>query len=229
MQTTSDLWRALYRAGARTEYRVEINGESFGQEHIADLTVSAALFASSVFEVGACVSAQLELELWDVGTIARNAEIRVYVRLTDGAQTSEWLPYGVYFIDTRATVPELGTVELTCYDAMLKAEQVFWTGEGGTDTWPRKMAAVVATICTRMGVELDERTVLRSYNVEFPNDLTMREILGYIAAAHGGCWIMTPAGKLRLVRLDRLAAETSYLVDEHGDAITFGGDRILVR
>lgn len=228
MQETSELWRELLRAGARVEYRVEAAGVTYEQDRIASLEISSGLFASSSFELGACVSAQLELELWNASAIPRNAEIKVFARLAQGARASEWLPSGVYYIDTRRSVPESGTLELTCYDAMLKAEQVFWTGEGGTDTWPRKMAAVVATICTRMGVQLDERTVLRSYDVEFPNDLTMREILGYIAAAHAGCWVMTPAGRLRLITLGALAPETHYLVDEIGDAITFGGVRILV-
>ena len=39
---------------------------------------------------------------------------------------------------------------------------------------------------------------------------------------------MTPVGKLRLVLLNSLPKETNYLVDNGGNAITFGGDRILV-
>ena len=101
--------------------------------------------------------------------------------------------------------------------------------EGDKCEWPRTQQAVVNAICARMGVELDSRTVINStYMVDYPNDYTMREILGYIAAAHGGCWIITPTGKLRLVTLGVLPAETNYLVDEYGNAITMGGVRILV-
>lgn len=39
------------------------------------------------------------------------------------------------------------------------------------------------------------------YKMEYPNDYTMREILGYIAAAHGGFWTMAGDGKLRLAQL----------------------------
>jgi hypothetical protein len=43
-----------------------------------------------------------------------------------------------------------------------------------------------------------------------------------------GAFIMTDEGKLRLVSILELPPETNYLIDEVGDAITFGGDRILV-
>lgn len=228
MQTTSALWQELRRAGARAEYRVSIAGTFYDQNHIVSHRLSTAFAAGSTLEVGACVSAQLEVELWGVDDIPRNAQVNSFVRLADDTRASEWLPYGQFFVDTREAVPNLGTVRLTCYDAMLKAEQVFWTGEGGADTWPRAMSAVISTICARMGVELDARSTLRDYSVEYPNDLTMREILGYIAAAHGGCWAISPAGKLRLITLAELEPETSYLVDEWGDAITFGGVRIIV-
>ena len=39
---------------------------------------------------------------------------------------------------------------------------------------------------------------------------------------------MTGEGRLYLVPLVSIPPETNYLVTEYGDAITFGGDRILV-
>lgn len=228
MQTTTALWKTLLAGEPSTEWRVTVGGTAYEKSNLVALRVTTGLFGRSYLTVGSCVSAQLRLTLLDAGTIPRMAEVKVYVRLTDGTQASEWLPYGVYYIDTRESVPESGTLTLHCYDAMLKAEQTFVT-EGDTGAWPRTMTAVVASICTRMGVELDSRTALNSaYTVEYPNDYTMREILGYIAAAHGGCWIMTPAGKLRLVTLGELPAESNSLVTETGEAITFGGVSIHV-
>jgi hypothetical protein len=43
-----------------------------------------------------------------------------------------------------------------------------------------------------------------------------------IAAAHGGNWVITDEGKLRLIPLGSAPAETNNLVTEHGDTITFG-------
>lgn len=229
MQTTSALWKTLLQDKTHwKEQKISIGQTEYDKEKIVSLSVSAALFGGRVATVGSCVSAQLSLVLWNPGSIPRNAEVKAYTRLSNGTQSSEWLQFGVFYIDTRDIDPDANTITLSCYDAMLKAEQTFLM-EGDTGEWPRTQQAVVNAICTRMGVELDSRTVINStYMVEYPNDYTMREILGYIAAAHGGCWIITPAGKLRLVTLGGLPAETNYLVDENGDAITMGGVRILV-
>ena len=97
-------------------------------------------------------------------------------------------------------------------------------------TFPMTMPAAVNLFCQAMGVKLDSRTVLNSsYTIDYPaNDYTIRNELCFIAAAHGGNWIMTDEGNLLLVPLLSMPEETNYLITEHGDAITFGGVRILV-
>ena len=174
MQAVSALWKTISATYHQTEYKVTVGDTEYDKSSIVGLSLSSGLFSGRTLAVGCCVSAQIDLTLQDVQSVPRNAEVKVYVRLTDGTQASEWLPYGVYYIDTRESVPDSGTLTLHCYDAMLKAEQTFVT-EGDTGTWPRTMTAVVTSICTRMGVELDSRTALNSaYTVEYPNDYTMR-------------------------------------------------------
>ena len=93
------------------------------------------------------------------------------------------------------------------------------------------MPDAVAEICHLMDVELDSRTVLNgSYTIDYPaNDWTLRDVLGFIGAAHAGNWIITNEGKLLLIPLfGGMPAETNYLVTENGNPITFGGVRILV-
>ena len=91
------------------------------------------------------------------------------------------------------------------------------------------MPDVVAEIAAAMGVTVDSRTALNaSYQVPYPVGYSMREILGYIACAHAGNWIITDAGELYLVPLAGMPAETNYLVTEYGDAITLGRVRLLV-
>ena len=91
------------------------------------------------------------------------------------------------------------------------------------------MSPVASACAEKMGVEIDERTSISSaYEISYPTDYTCRELLQHIAAAHGGNWIITDAGKLRLVILGDLPDETSVLVDEYGNVITFGGVRIYV-
>ena len=64
---------------------------------------------------------------------------------------------------------------------------------------------------------------------EYPaGEYMRRDALRDIAAAHGGNWYISDAGKLRLAPLISFPPETGYLVTEHGDAILFGGTRILL-
>ena len=112
---------------------------------------------------------------------------------------------------------------------MLKAETV-WTPDQSID-FPLSMTDAVSNIAMLMGIPIDSRTVLsNSYTVDYPaNDYTLRDVLRYIAAAHGGNWIITSDEKLLLVPLfSSMPPETHYLVTESGNAVTFGGVRILI-
>lgn len=229
MQETSALYQTLLGTwGTAKEHRAVIGGQTYGQDRLVSCQTSRALFTGNTLAVGGCYAGQISLSLREPGDIPRMAEIRLYTRLVNGGQASEWLPAGVYFTDTRETDKATGVLSLTGYDAMLKAEQTYLR-EGDVGVWPRSMAAVTRDICARLGVELDSRTALSpDYLAEYPNDYTMREMLGYIAAAHGGNWIITPAGRLRLVTLAELPPESSLLIDGRGDAILMGEVHIIV-
>ena len=58
--------------------------------------------------------------------------------------------------------------------------------------------------------------------------MTMWNVLCGIAVSNCGSWVITPDGKLRLLRFGDIPTETNYLVTESGDAITIGGVKFLV-
>lgn len=235
MQGTSQLYQALLvDPSSMVQWQAEIAGVIYSQDRIVSCSVSNQLFASKTLSVGSCCGAEIDLSIRNPGEIPRMAEIDLFARLSGKVGESEWIPKGVFYIDTRevdnrensGNTNDIMTIH--GYDAMLKAEQVYLQ-QGDVGTWPRAMTTVVNEICTRMGVELDSRTALNgSYQVEYPNDYTMREVLGYIGAVNGGNWIITETGKLRLVRLNELPPETFLLVTENGSPIRFGEVRILV-
>ena len=108
---------------------------------------------------------------------------------------------------------------------MLKAEQDF-----PLDPLPATDLQVVTLISGIMGVDLDEyisSQITNGYTVPL-STYSCRELLRDIAAAYGGAFIVDDFGHLRLVQLSGYPAETNYLIDGAGFAITFGGDRILV-
>lgn len=238
MQNTSELFQTILKNPlCVVQNKVTIAGKDYLDDKIESLSTSGSMFSSAGPCIGSSVSRTIEVTLkTDGSSIPRAAEIDVFIRLvllnSTGAvkSASEWIPKGVFYIDTRELDASGEWISIHGYDAMLKGEQTFLDqANGETGLWPQSMSAVASACADKMGVEIDERTVISStYTISYPTDYTCRELLQYIAAAHGGNWIITDAGKLRLVTLGDIPAETSLLVDEDGNYITFGGDRIYV-
>lgn len=227
MLPTSETYQTLLRdPNHRKEIQLVIDGVPYrrGLRNLHTASIRRELLTASM-PIGNACAARLTALILPGQTIQRMARVEAYVALSSGDTMSEWIPAGVYFIDTRSREGDF--LRITCYDSMLKAEaQYFMEGE-----WEdQSMLATAQEIAGRMGVELDSRTAVSDvYMVRWPNDATMREVLAYIAAAHGGNWVITAENKLRLVPYGDVPAETDYIVDEHGDAILIGGVRIRWR
>ncbi len=230
MHITSEVYRQLLRDPRhRKEMRVHIAGEDYGEDRLVSLETSGGIFEQP--DIGGCASRQIDLTLRQPGSIPRSAEIRVFVRLAAGERVSEWIPKGVFFISTRRLDRHSGFLELHGFDAMRRAGDV-WDIDPYAN-WPMSQQEAAADIARQMGVELDPRTVLSSdfpvaYPVDENGDMAMQDVLEGIAVCSAGNWVITDEGKLLLLRLGDIPPETSYLVTEHGRAITLGGVRILV-
>jgi hypothetical protein len=133
--------------------------------------------------------------LKDPGT--NNPKISIYAPLS-----VDWMAQGKYYIDTRDVDEVTGLMTIHGYDAMLKAEEKFLTDDD-IGSWPRTTHQVVANIASRLGVVYDTGFAMNGYMVSYPGDLTMREVLGHIAAAHGGNWVITDSNWLRLIPFSR--------------------------
>ena len=230
MQTTSALYQQLLADPAHIiEIQAVVAGVTYNdQQDIISCEITRTLFSQVTPGIGNCCSAELDLTFMPSQPVPRMAEIQISVRAVVGEQASEWVPQGTFYTDTRST-GILGDVTIHAYDAMLMADQPFFT-QGDIGQWPQTMSAVAQQIATAMGVTIDSRTVLNStYTMEFPGtDQNMRTVLGYIGAANGGNWIITPAGELRLIGLTDVPADTDLLVTENGNAILFGEVRLIV-
>ncbi|MCI9581395.1 MAG: hypothetical protein HFF34_08490 [Oscillospiraceae bacterium] len=224
MQQTSALWKELVRdRNTEREYAFDIDRVWYGPEAEVSHSVDYSLFDR--FGIGNAMSATLRLEIC-ASEIPRGAVIKRHVRLVNGSRSSEWLPKGVFFVNKRTRDEDCWTIE--AFDAMLKAD-ITWTPRPGF-RFPCTMEQAVQDIALSMDVELDERNVYQPYamNAYPEGEYTRRDALRDIAAAHGGNWFVSDAGKLRLLPLISFPPETDHLVTEHGDAILFGGVRILV-
>lgn len=236
MQTTSATWKALLAGGgAWMEAQALINGTAYAL--MSSPVINRALTQAGM-AVGNAVSATCQLSIQANAVIPRAAEVVVRMRLTDGTTTSEWLPAGTFYISRRTRDPVTGVLTLECYDALLKANALMpellpWTTGGGevmttgngewlyfTANYPRRMADLAADLALVLGVEIDPRTQLANgsaYTIgSVEPGTTIHDVLAQIAAANGGNWIITPAGKLRLVPLVSAAgaaSATSNVID----------------
>lgn len=224
MQETSEVWKRLIRDGnTKREFAFDINGVWYGNEAEVSHRVTGEMFGT--FGVGNVCTAKLDA-VFEINEIPARAKIQRFVRLVNQDEVSEWLAQGVFYVKRREEADGLWTVE--AYDALRGTGGMYVTDEV-QEEWPQAADTVVEKIAQRLGVAIDTRTTISAtYMVEHPNDRTIEEVLSAIAAAHFGNFIMSDAGELRLVPLLCLPPETNYLVDEHGDAITLGGVRILV-
>lgn len=207
----------------------------FGEDLLKSVSVTNAMFGGTPV-LGQCVSAEVDIEmLIPEMQIPRMAQIRVFNRIFNSSLTSGWLDQGVFYIDTRSydnTIDGIRTLKLHGFDAMLMTEQAYvWNLEtGATDI------EVVNDIAEQLQFSVDPRTaaiMTKGYTIESEQvgQYSMREMLGYLAGAYAGSFIMTPTNELRLVQLTTVPPETNYLAVFEGTvayALTFGGDRILV-
>ena len=241
MYAVSDLYNTIIaQENHWFEAKLDINGVSYTQDQIFSISIDYRMFMESQPTVGGCLSAELTASLLAPSSaIPRMAQVKPYVRVTDGTQMSEWVPQGVYYIDTRERTnndDDLLILTLHCYDAMLKSEADY---PNSTHSWPYSDINVVKEIAYAMGLQssisstagIDPRTIAlmdKGYTLGLPLGYSMREVLGNIAAMYAGNWICNYDGQLLLVAVNGIPPETNYLIDSQYDAITFGGDRILV-
>ena len=201
MQTVSENWAGI-RAGEHiVNFRMEIAGETYTYADIASGSIHLSLMET--LSLGNTNCGTIEVTFKPRGTIPTMARIDCFAQLSNGSQVSDWLPFGVFHIDTRKT-DAFGWMTITGFDAMLMCEQLYLDNEG---QYPMAMADAVAFIAGLIGVEVDERSAIADYTIDYPAEIyTLREVLGGIGAASGGSWCISPAGKLRLVPLVSPAA-----------------------
>ena len=180
------------------ELLVTIDGKPYAAQDIVSCEIERNLLENTA-EVGNATAAVLTLEISQGEAIPKRAKVVVQYRLALDDARTDYIPKGTYWINTREKDGRY--LKLTCYDAMLMAQQDY-LGDVTADDWPQQETACVTEIAQRIGVEIDPRTQIGTgdnHQVSMPVGRTMREVLEQIAAANGGNWCITPAGKLLLV------------------------------
>lgn len=207
------------------EFRIQIADKFYGMDTLMSAHIQQPLFDK--FDVGLACCAQLDIK-YRVGMMPEPPSGAKVLPEYREQGTTKWKCFGTFYIDMRTTHGDVKS--LICYDSMMRADAPYPENVIPYENWPIGMSNAASSIAEQMGVKIDSRTQLNnSYLVDYPDGVPMRSTLQYIAAAHGGNWIMTANNEMLLVPLfSSMPDETSYLIDEAGYAILIGGDHILV-
>ena len=211
----------------------------FREDKLFSVKSNHDFFADGCPGVGSSMTGYIDIEMIAPYNVPKKARTSLYCRATNGINASEWLPQGVYFIDTREqthTGNGYDVLKLKAYDAMLLSE-VTYPSDNQHD-YPLLDKTMVQFIADNMkidadgrGIQVDPRTwdiMTAGYKFPLPVGYSMREVLCMIAAAYAGNFIISPTGELRLVSMFDLPPETRHLITDDGYKITFGGMYILV-
>ena len=203
MRTFDALWIAYQADTAPTwryEYKAVIDGQTYTGAEIWTFEKKGGL-TTDALALGNCRIQTLTIDIVaKTGVaIAKNAQAEVFVRINGDDGPSTWYSLGVFFIDRRQTLHSK-RIKLECLDRMAYADVPFLTDAEDLGDYPMLMTAAMTRIYTQLGTTLDARSTINAgYSIEYPNDMTMRQVLGQIASAHGGNFTITEDDKLRLV------------------------------
>lgn len=188
-----------------TEYRITIHDPTGAvvdtivpADGIVQLSTEHAIFADGL-SVGNVYEGGAEITLDGVG-IPAGADVNIDMRLVAGATVSDWIPWGRYRLYDKSTTTD-GLVYAAINDRIQDTEIDIM--EAFPDqTYPVAMSTMLAQICAYLGIDMDARSVVSSdMLVQEPGHISMRQVMGYIASAHGGNIYITRDGKLRLLPL----------------------------
>lgn len=233
MQTTSALYKQIVSGRHWFNTKITIAGNTLLETQIKEIETERPGINAEIPSVGGALSATLQMTVINPSfTIPVRAEIVVYYRACNETQTSEWLKYGTFYIDTRETSANYNavqTITITAFDSMIKTEADY---PDTNHNWPYLDRNVVAEIASAIGVTVDSRTngnLTAGYMVELPTGYVMREVLEHIAAANCGNFVITAENKLLFVPLLGLDPELNlvgnYLTPEGStDALQFGNE-----
>ena len=262
MQNTSALYKEIINDQNHwfeSKLTIDLGTETatLNEQSIMSMQSNDEVFPNGTPQVGYAISAQLDAVIISPHfTIPRAAKIRPYVRacsdygerpgaiagiavagisvvgISQGLSISEWLPKGVFYIDTRresVNVYGPDTISIHAYDGMMKFDIPYPSDNSAS--YPKKDTDMVAFLAASVGVGVDIRNaevMTRSYYFPLLVGYTAREVLGFIAGAYGGNFIMNENGELRLLKLRDLPKNMSTLTAPNGDYLLFGDTRILL-
>lgn len=232
MQTAPANWATIFAAPHKTEYKFIIGDKEYLGDRIRGIpSITKPLLEKPAIGRVCSATMSVTVQPYSDAPIPKAARVKAYCRLvtTDGNSSTDWVPQGCFYVTSRIART---TLNLSLRDDMIKAGQTYFDKAHWSE-WPQQQSEVAADIASIMGVEIDSRTVLATgaaYQVPYlGSDVLMSEVLALIGASNGGNWIMTDAGKLRLIPLTSPKAVSAADADIGSNCKKYTEDGVAVK
>ena len=206
MQKAPANWYSLWgKDNTVCSYQITIGSEVYPGD--TDIEDGSLILNMPVFTADApigntpCFSMECCLRKHDT-PIPKGATLSLEVRLENGDEITDFVFLGFFKIYNRINQPD-GWVKLNCRNKMQMANQSFFEGPVDNDQWPQPMSNIMRQTTDRIGIQLDPRTTINEgpdWMIPPPVGMSIRAVWSYIAAAHGGNFILTPQDTLLLIR-----------------------------
>jgi hypothetical protein len=196
----SDYFNSLVMAPNREfDVKILMNGTEYNSNKVVEFELYESIVEGEDYTIGAAVPTRLDLTIKTEDIFPSNAEIKPYIKLYGDGASSEWMPFGVFYIDSRKYINDVW--EFVCYDKLMLANQP-WETELYL---PATMKEVIEEICDMLEIQICPDTVIRAYEVPLmTHEFTMRQVIGYIAACHGANARINKDGCLEFVECKQL-------------------------
>lgn len=209
MYTISDKFKTYLKSpGREFEAKLVVNDTTtFDKNSIIEFDIEDSIINSDEFALGTIVSSRLDITLRTSSQVPTNAKIQPYIKMNGAQGETEWVPLGVFYVDSRKHENEVW--KYVCFDRLILAQKEYKSNL----VYPIEAQTVFNEICSEifLNVPIDSSTTINiTYKIKTkPEGCTIRDVLGFLACMCGSCVKMTKEGKLKFISFkERKVVET---------------------
>ena len=200
--TNLNFIKAAGQIGRQITTRVTFNdGTNTTYYEDADVYLTEVFSENERLTIGKAFSSELKVKLYNpVRTIAYNiATITVRTTVLDEIGTSRNLTMGIYYPAKVETTDDYETLDIVAYDVLSKYKTIKYTYTGTT---PVTLRTIYTDLSTNYNVVFSsDSTIVPNITVtEMPADMTVFDLIGYLAGSIGANAISTTDGKVMFIR-----------------------------
>lgn len=198
MQVVSALFKQYAALPEReVNIRVVIGAKFYDTDTVVEFEIGDNLIAGDEFVLGAVISSTLTFSIVTPDVILVDKAIVPYVKLNGASGWTEWVPLGVFWIDSKK-LKSNNVCILTCFDRLIETQKVYVP----TVTFPALTGDILTDMCTQIGVGIHVDTTAmiaaNNYSIDSapPIDMSLRDMLSNLSVMYGCCVRIDKQGKL---------------------------------